>query len=165
MPFEIICISSSTIQKRIIEKIEKCNEFTGRFGLCLSRDDAALLAETQDKSLKNSGRIEFGDGVIDKLIWEFCDSPYISMHNYTEILHELIEIFYDYKNETLDLISDEELIKLMKISFDGICQGSTELLSGRELAKAAHNLRYGYPLEYSPDFKSSREGEQEDGEY
>lgn len=54
------------------------------------------------------------------------------MYNYVETLHELIEIFYFYKNETLDLISDDELIKFMKNSFDGKCQGSLELLSGRE---------------------------------
>lgn len=165
MSYEIINIFSSQIQKQAVEKIEKSNEFTARFGLTLSHGDAVELVETQAHALKSSGRIEFGGGVIDKIIWEFCDSPYISMDNYPEILHELTEIFYYYKNETLDLISDDELIKFMKNSFDGICQGSLELLSRRELAKMAHNLRYGCPLDYFWDSESEKEGEHEDGEY
>ncbi|WP_309446508.1 DUF6323 family protein [Desulfosporosinus nitroreducens] len=33
------------------------------------------LVETRTFSLKSNGRIEFGGGVIDKIIKEFCDSP------------------------------------------------------------------------------------------
>ena len=65
------------------------------------------------------------------------------MHNYEETLYELLEIFYYYKNETLDLIGDDYLVKYMKSAFDGIWQGSLELLSGRELYMSARNLRYG----------------------
>lgn len=45
------------------------------------------------------------------------------------------QLYYLIKDETLDLISDEDLIKFMKETFNGVCQGSLELLSGRELAK------------------------------
>jgi len=149
-----------SIPKQAVDEIEKCNGFTSRFGLTLSRQDVIELVETRNLSLKKYGRIEFGGGIIDKIIREFCDSPYISMHNYVETLHELIEIFYFYKNETLDLISDDELIKFMKSSFDGKCQGSIELLSERELDKMAHNLRY------APDCSGDNEGEDdEDCEY
>jgi len=58
-------------------------------------------------------------------------------------LNELIEIFYYFKNETLDQISDDELISLMKKYFDQSCQGSVELLQNRELVALAHNIRYG----------------------
>ncbi len=156
-------IYSSLIQKQAVDEIEKCNKFTFRFGLTFSHQDAMELVETRNMSLKSNGRIEFGGGVIDKIIKEFCDSPYISMHNYVETLHELIEIFYIYKNEALDLIRDDELIKFMKDSFDGKCQGSLELLSGRELDKMARNLRYGYDYGYSED--NEYEEEDEDVEY
>lgn len=154
---------SSLIQKQAVDEIVKYNDFTLKFGLTLSRQDAGELVETRDLSLKSYGRIEFGGGVIHKIIKEFCDSPYISMHNYVETLHKLIEIFYFYKNETLDLISDDELIKFMKDSFDGKCQGSLGLLSGRELYKMARNLRCGYTPDYSEDYEC--EEEEEDGEY
>jgi len=156
-------IYSSLIQKQAIDEIEKCNDFTTQFGLTLSHLDAVELVETRTIALKSNGRIEFGGGAIDKIIMEFCDSPYISMHNYAETIHELTEMFYYYKNETLDLINDDELIKFMKNSFDGICQGSLELLSGRELANMARNLRYGYDLDYSED--SICDMEDEDDEY
>lgn len=149
MSFEIIVLGTSLIQKQAVAEIEKCNDFTARFGLILSRADVIELVETRALSLKNNGRIEFGGGAIGRIIWEFCDSPYIYMNNYVETIHELTEMFYYYKNETLDLISDKDLIKFMKKSFDGKCQGSLELLAGRELANLARSLRYGYPPDYS----------------
>jgi hypothetical protein len=109
------------------------------------------LVETRSISLQESGRIEFGSGVIEKIIKEFCDSPYIYMQNYVHTLHELIEMFYYYKNETMDLIADDDLIKHMKSAFDGICQGSLDLLSGRELYRLAKNLRLGLPVDYFDD--------------
>ncbi|MGE5676724.1 MAG: DUF6323 family protein [Pseudomonadota bacterium] len=148
MSFEIMNITTSLIEKHAVEEIEKCNEFTSQYGLVLTRADAAELVETRTYALKSNGRIEFGGGVLDRIIREFCDSPYISMHNYVETLHELTEIFYYYKNETLDLVADDDLVKFMKESFDGKCQGSLELLSGRELYKLARNLRYGYAPDY-----------------
>ena len=154
---------SSLMQKQAVDEILKCNDYTFRFGLTLSRQNAIELVEMRTLSLKRYGRVEFGGGVIKKIIKEFCNSPYISMHNYVETLHELIEIFYFYKNETLDLISDDELIRFMKNSFDGKCQGTLELLSGRELDKMARNLRYGYDLDYSEN--NEYEEEDEDGEY
>lgn len=163
MSFEIISISSSLSQKPAVAEIEKCNDFTAQYGLTLSHGDAVELVETQGIALKNNGRLEFGGGVIDKIIREFCDSPYISMNNYAETIRELTEMFYFYKNETLDLISDDELIKFMKSSFNGKCQGSLELLSGRELANMAHNLRYGHTIDHSEE-PSEDEGD-EYGEY
>ncbi|MEN2777371.1 DUF6323 family protein [Acetivibrio clariflavus] len=163
MALEIMNIFSSLVQKQAVDEILKCNDYTFRFGLALSYQNAIELIEMRTMSLKRYGRVEFGGGVINKIIKEFCDSPYISKHNYVETLHELIDIFYFYKNETLDLMSDDELIKFMKNSFDGKCQGSLELLSGRELDKMARNLRYGYEPDYSED--NEWEEEDEDGEY
>ncbi len=47
------------------------------------------------------------------------------------------------KNETLDLIPDDELIGLMRDYFETRCQGSIDLLLNRELEQLARNLRYG----------------------
>lgn len=162
MSFEIMNISLSLIEKQAVQEIEKCNDFTTQYGLVLTHKDAVELVETRTYALKSNGRIEFGGGVINKIIREFCDSPNISMHNYAETLHELTEIFYYYKNETLDLISDDDLIKFMKDSFDGKCQGSLELLSGRELYNMARNLRYGYDPDYSEDLECDEEDENEE---
>lgn len=156
--------NQALIQKQAVNEVMKYNDLTIKYGLVLTEQQAIALVETRSLSLKETGRIEFGSGIIDKLIFEFCDSPYLGMYNYEEVLHELIEIFYYYKNETLDLMSDDELIQYMKKSFDGICQGSLDLLSGRELDRLARNLRYGYPADSSTD-EAVLDEEYEDGEY
>ncbi|MBP7332497.1 MAG: hypothetical protein KBA08_09385 [Firmicutes bacterium] len=161
MVFELSLFTGALVEKQAVNEIMKCNDLTIKFGLVLTEAQALALVETRSFALKENGRIEFGGGVIDKIINEFCDSPYISMHNYEETLHELLEIFYYYKNETLDLISDDDLVKYMKSAFDGICQGSLELLSGRELYMLARNLRYGYAPDYSDDAMELA-GEEED---
>ena len=154
MSLEIMNFSPTLIQKQAVAELEKCNEFTARFGVVLSHNDAVELVETRALALKSNGRIEFGGGIIEKIIRQFCDSPYVSRHNYVETLHDLTETFYYYKNETLDLLSDDDLIIFMKNSFNGVCQGSLDLLAGRELANLARNLRFG-----------NYDKETEDGEY
>ena len=131
-----------------IKNIKKCNEYTSKYGLVLSDNQISNLLERRKETLKETGRIEFREGIIDKLIKEFCDSPYINQENYAEILYELIEMFYEYKNETMDLITDDELIEFMKKSFDGICQGDLEYLSGTVMYRMRENLLSGKPLEY-----------------
>lgn len=131
-----------------ITNIKKCNEYTSKYGLVLSDNQIGNLLERRKETLKETGRIEFREGIIDKLIKEFCDSPYIDQENYAETLYELIEMFYEYKNETMDLITDDELIEFMKKSFDGICQGDLEYLSGTVMYRMRENLLSGKPVDY-----------------
>ena len=136
-------ILSVTINKLAIIEIIKCNEITSHYGLTLSEVEAQELVETRAEALNSSGRIEFAGGIINKMIKKFCDSPYLSQFNYATTLNDLIETFYYFKNETLDEISDDELILLMKKYFDENCRGSIELLQNRELEFLARNIRYG----------------------
>lgn len=161
---ELMNFSSPLIQKQAIDEIFKCNDYTARFGLALTYAESVELVETRAYALKGNGRIEFGGGVIDKIIKEFCDSPYISGHNYAQFLHELTEMFYYYKNETLDLASDDELISFMKQAFDGVCQGSLALLSDRELPKIAQELKDGHVPGYLDD-ENMEEGDEDDWEW
>lgn len=151
MNFELSLLNSNLLLKQAVSEVLSCNDITEKYNLLLTNTQAAALVETRVTALKDNGRIEFGAGVIQKIILAFCDSPYISMHNYEETIHELLEIFYYYKNETNDLMSDDELIKFMKISYDSICQGSLELLSGRELNNLARTLRYAYKEKFTED--------------
>lgn len=154
-------------KKAAAEAIIKCNGVTGQYGLVLTPAQALELAETRTQALKGLGRIEFGGGIIDKLILVFCDSPFLFQNNYAETLHELIETFYYFKNESLDSISDDELIALMKKYFDENCRGSVDLLQSRELEKLAHNIRFGINdytnLEDSSD--EDEDYEEEDDDY
>lgn len=139
-------------RKRLeISNIKKCNEYTSKYGLVLSDNQINNLLERRKETLKETGRIEFREGIIDKLIKEFCDSPYINQENYAKTLYELIEIFYEYKNETMDLITDDELIEFMKQSFDGIAEGDLEYLSGTIMYKMRENLLNAKPIDYIKD--------------
>ncbi len=139
-------------EKLAVKEIVSCNQITSRFGLVLSEKAAVALANTRKEVLEKVGRIEFAGGVINKIIMEFCDSPYLSQFNYEESLHELIETFYYFKNETLDEIDDDELIAFMKKSFDKTCQGSIDLLQTRDLENLARKVRFGIT-----DFVNSNE--------
>lgn len=124
-------------------KLNAANEYTGQFGLKLSEEDAALLLTERKNILKKQERVEFGEGILPKLIFAFCDSPYIYQDNYTDTLGRLQEIFYLYKNETLDEIPDDELIEFMKEQFDGPCQGSVDYLEDTSLEVFARKSRFG----------------------
>lgn len=131
-----------------IVNIKKCNEYTSKYGITLSDNQIINILERRKETLKETGRVELREGIIDKIIKEFCDSPYINQENYALTIYELIDIFYEYKNETIDLITDDELIKFMKKSFDGICQGDLEYLEGTVMYKMRENLLNKRPIEY-----------------
>lgn len=134
-----------------ITNIEKCNKITSRYGLVLSNKQILGLLEKRKETLKATGRVEFRGGVIEKIIKEFCDSPYINKENYESTLYELIDIFYEYKNETMDLITDDELIDFMKNSFDGICKGDIEYLAGTIMYQMREKLINGKSIDNIKD--------------
>ena len=126
------------MEQQTADKILACNRETQRYGLTLNKQQALALAECLSCALKENRRIEFSGGIADKLILSFCNSPYISQENYEDILHELIDLFYDMKNNTWDTVSDDDLIKFIKNAFDNSCYGSLELLYGEALRLSEH---------------------------
>lgn len=130
-------------KKQLINDIKKINEVTMKYGLTLSEAQIERLINKRFESLKNTGRVEFGNGVLKELIEAFCDSPYIMKDTYEETLEELQDIFYFFKGEAMEQIADDELIEFMKIHFNGICQGSIEYLSGTNLEELCRGTRYG----------------------
>lgn len=141
---ELMNIVDSLITKDSVEEILDHNDFTSEYGLTLTEAEALEISNSRSNSLKENGRVEFGNEVINKMILEFCDSPYISNYNYADTLEKLLDIFYYYKNETMDIISDDELIEFMHTCFDGDSKGSVELLSHHELKQATENLKNGH---------------------
>ncbi|MGL4774602.1 MAG: DUF6323 family protein [Clostridium sp.] len=131
------------INQGLMELIE-CNELTIKYGLSLSVDEMRELIENRFKALRNNGRIEFGEGILKKLIEAFCDSPYLIQDSYKDVILELQESFYYFKKESMDIISDDELIEFMKRHFDGKCEGSLEYLSDTTLEELCRNTRYGF---------------------
>lgn len=121
--------------------IKTTNEYTNQFGLCLTDDDIQDLLIRRRECLSEQQRVEFGTGILDKIIFAFCDSNYIYQDNYVESIARLQNIFYLYKNESMDELTDEELITMMRNAFDDECQGSLEYLEETYLDQFARNIR------------------------
>ncbi|MBP8640128.1 MAG: hypothetical protein KBI01_04415 [Oscillospiraceae bacterium] len=126
------------------QELRNLNEFSIKYGLSLSENQIQTLAQKRFEALKDMGRIEFGEGVLKKLIYAFCDSPYIHQQNYEESIIDLQDAFYYFKNETDDRVTDDELIEYMKATFDGIAQGSIDFLTGSSLEELRRNSRHGF---------------------
>ncbi len=134
-------------QKQDIEKIISCNEKTEKYGLTLTQDEADQLMAGRKENLKANQRVEFGEGILPQLIYAFCDSDYIMQDSYKDTLMQLQDIFYLYKNESMDQLTDEELINFMRTQFDDICFGDLDYLQGTCLERFARGVREGYRCE------------------
>ena len=128
-------------EKNEITAVLNTNQYTERFGLVLSEEEAKLLVQERFESLKEQQRVEFGKGSLDKLIYAFCDSAYIFQDNYVDAITRLQEIFYLYKNESMDELTDDELIDYMKDAFENECQGSLDYLEDTCLELFAREIR------------------------
>lgn len=124
-----------------IQAIVEMNQKTERFGLMLTEEDAKMLAESRKTELREQRRVEFGEGILPKLIFTFCDSPYIAQEDYVDTIARLQEIFYLYKNESMDELTDDELLEFMENAFNGECKGELEYLEGTVLEAFARNIR------------------------
>jgi hypothetical protein len=138
--FELMLIQQ---QKQEQLRVLECNKKTEQFGLVLSQDEANNLILNRKSSLGDNQRVEFGEGVLPKIITLFCDSQYINQDNYADILSELQDIFYSYKNETQDELTDDELLEFMRKQFDEICFGDLEYLRNTCMERYARATRAG----------------------
>lgn len=143
MSNQFLFLPVALLNKNMMTAIRKCNDFTVNFNLMLSDTEIQELVEHRKEALDKNGRIEFGGGVMQKIIMEFADSPYLYQDVYFSTLVELQECFYYFKNESLEEITDDELIKIMKYYFDDVCQGSIEYLQNTILENYCRDIRYG----------------------
>ena len=130
-------------RKRDIEAIAKQNDITTQYGLKLSENQIQNIIEHRFTMLKETNRVEFGEGIILKLIDAFYDSPYINQDNYEDTLNELQTVFYFFKNEALERLPDDDLIDAMKTVFNGKAQGSIEYLAGTAMENLCRSYRDG----------------------
>lgn len=131
-------------QKNQLAKVMETNEMSARYGLALTEQEAELLVSERTQTLRAERRVEFGPGILPRVIEEFCDSDFIDQNNYVDTLIRLQEIFYLYKNEMHDEISDEELLHFMKEQFEEVCFGDLGYLEGTCLRIFAEAVRAGY---------------------
>ncbi|MCI8529860.1 MAG: hypothetical protein HFH82_12040 [Lachnospiraceae bacterium] len=130
-------------QTQMIQILET-NQYSESFGLILSQEDASLLAEERTAVLKQEQRIEFGQSILPKIIYAFCNSSFMTQDTYRDTLLRLQEIFYYYKNEMLDEITDDELLEFMREQFETVCYGDLDYLESTCLDIFAQAIRAGY---------------------
>ena len=125
-------------------QVRETNQYTEKYGLTLSPEDTEILLAEKKQILKKERRVEFGESLLPRIIYTFCDSSYISQDEYVDTLVRLQEIFYLYKNEMQDEITDEELLNFMKEQFETVCFGDLQYLEGTCLDLFAQAIRAGY---------------------
>lgn len=125
------------------QELRECNRYSSNFGLVLTDSEIEELMVCHADALKAAGRVEFGSGILPKLIYAFCDSPFMEKETYESTLAELQDSFYYYKTEAADRYSDDELIEFMVSVFNGRAQGSVDYLAGTSLEELARNARKG----------------------
>lgn len=123
-------------------EIMACQKRISQCNLTLTKQDIEGLIITRKQVLRDVGRVEFHSTIIEQIIEEFCDSLFINPYNYVDSLYRIIEIFYYYKDATEDYLTDEEIIHYLKLAFDGVCQGSFDELSERQLDILCYHLMY-----------------------
>ena len=116
------------------QELRKCNEISERYGLTLTETQIQSLVQSRFDALRFTGRMELGGDILPKLIYAFCDSPHISRIDYSGTLAALQELFYTFKNESEDAMSDDELMEAMKRCFNGKAQGSLEYLENLSIS-------------------------------
>lgn len=131
-------------QEQEVAQLIAFNSKSSRFGLELTREEAYELVECRNQSLRSYQRAEFGKGILEALMFEFCDSQYIDGDNYLEILESLQDTFYLFRNETQDKMTDEEILHFMKEQFETVCAGDAKHLADTCLERMAKAVRSGY---------------------
>ena len=133
------------------EEIRCCDQLNRLYGLILTETDIAGLVELRGQALRSTGRVEFGGGVMPKLIRAFCKSPYVDAYSYAATLGELQDAFYYFKNESEDRFSDDELIEYMEKVFNGQAHGSAEVLTTISLEELCRWARNDFDNRYADE--------------
>ena len=60
------------------------NQIAKHKGFVLNTQDAELILEERSRALQEQQRIEFGAGIAERIICEFCDSDFINQENYVQ---------------------------------------------------------------------------------
>lgn len=126
-PFELAPLDALKAQGA--KALRACNDQSAPYGLSLTEEQIRAMIREHRDTLHSAGRIAFDQRPLQDLIRGFCSSPYLTQRTYMETLCELLTIFYYVKNETDNLIPDDDLIACMRKAFDTVCAGTLEYLA------------------------------------
>lgn len=152
-------------QENEIRAIISANNKTEQFGLSLTVEEARELVLCRNNSLKETQRLELGESILEQIIFTFCDSQYIEQERYAVTLMELQDVFFQFKNEAEDNLTDAELMTFMREVFEDVCMGDVGYLAGTCLERFAEAIRTGYEGYKTTDGKNEYSGFDEENRW
>ena len=99
------------------------NAVTERFGLTLTPEQCGRLLARRAEALRETERIELGEGILPKLAVALCDSPCVGPENWEEALGGLTELFYHFKGACGEHLGDDELLAALVRLYNGWAGG------------------------------------------
>lgn len=128
---------NSNLQITQENEILDLNEKSQVYGLTLNKEDVKEIINSRDNTLKNYGRIELDIGITKMIIENLYKSQYTDKDDYVYAINDLHEVFYYLKNETLDQISDIEIIDIIDEVYNN-CSGRIDIVQEKceEFAKS-----------------------------
>ena len=128
---------NSNLQITQENEILDLNEKSQIYGLTLNKEDVKEIINSRDNTLKNYGRIELDISITKMIIENLYKSQYTDKDDYVYAINDLHEVFYYLKNETLDQISDIEIIEIID-EFYNNCSGRIDIVQEKceEFAKS-----------------------------
>lgn len=114
---------------RAVHELESCNATLEPYGLTLSSADIELLVAGRIEALRDTDRVEFGGGVTRDLVLAFAASPHVSQADFAVRIAELQDMFYEFKNESLEQVPDDDLIAKMRSLHDDVAKGDMDYLA------------------------------------
>ena len=126
-----------------LQEITQALEGAQQFNLSLTAQEKEALILSRNNSLTTHRRLELSDTILPTIIQRFSSSQYINNDNYLDHLMRLTDMFYHFKNATMDLVTDIELINFMEEQFNNVCYGDLDYLESTCLERFAKAVRSG----------------------
>ena len=132
--------------QRTEQALLRGNAVTERFGLTLTPEQCGRLLARRALALRETERIELGEGILPRLAVALCDSPYVGSANWEEALGGLTELFYHFKGACGERLGDDELLTALARLYNGWAGGCADRiadLDGRAMLRFARTGRVG----------------------
>lgn len=96
--------------------------------IVLTKENVLELIYNKNNSLKEIGRIDLTNNILENIVLTFVNSSFIDKDNYMEMFLSLTESLIHYENIFSKKLSSEEILNYLKMEFESN-EGSIELLN------------------------------------
>lgn len=99
--------------------------------LSLSAEQIRSIAQTESACVERAHRVQFGQGAAAGLVRELGVSAYLTGPQVAQTLEELVESFYDLREDLPAHISDAQITETLRLAFDGEAAGDPDLAASQ----------------------------------